>query len=75
MDWNRRGFVRVLGSVLLGYTAFLGACTRSGGETRSKEEKRPPHSPAAIASGPPKSPPPIDVAMPGRVETATFALG
>ena len=75
MDCNRRGFVKGLGAVLLGFTPFFGACNRPSGEIQPKEEKMQTSQGTQISSVPRKSIPPIDTAAPGRIETATFALG
>jgi hypothetical protein len=75
MECNRRIFVKGLGFAFLGFTIFLIACNRLGGEIQSKEEKMQTRQGTQISAVPRKSIPPIDAARPSRVETATFALG
>jgi len=75
MDSNRRILVKGLGVVFLGFIPFLGACSRLRGEIQPQEEKMQITQGMQKSSGPRKSIPPIDTAAPGRIETATFALG
>jgi hypothetical protein len=75
VDSNRRVLVKGLGVVLLGFIPFLTACNRLSGETQPKEEKVQAHPNTQISSVSRKPTPPIDAAAPGRIETATFALG
>jgi hypothetical protein len=75
MECNRRALVKGLGGVILGLIPFLKACNRLSGEIQSKEEKMQTSQGTQISAVPRKSLPPIDAAMPNRVETATFALG
>ena len=75
MECNRRLFLKGLGFAFLGFTTFLKACNRLGGEIQSKEEKMQTSQGTQISAVPRKSIPPIDTAAPGRIETATFALG
>jgi len=75
MECNRRIFVKGLGFAFLGLSTFLKACNRLGGDIHSKEEKMQTSRGAQTSAVPRKSIPPVDAAMPNRVETATFALG
>ena len=75
MDSNRRVLVKGLGVVFLGFIPFLNACNRPSEEFQPKEEKMQISPGAQTPSVPRKSIPPIDIAVPGRIETATFALG
>lgn len=75
MDSNRRLLLKGLGVVLLGFIPFLNSCNRLSGEIQPKEEKMQISPGAQKPSVPRKSIPPIDTAAPGRIETATFALG
>ncbi|MGE5254209.1 MAG: hypothetical protein ACM3N7_09610 [Planctomycetaceae bacterium] len=75
MDCDRRALLKGLGVVLLGFTPFLNACNRSSVEIQPKEEKVQIHRNAQTSSVSRKPTPPIDAAPPGRIETATFALG
>ena len=75
MDSNRRVLVKGLGVVFWGFIPFLNACNRLSGEIQSKEEKMQRSPGTQTSSVPRKSIPPIDTAAPGRIETATFALG
>ena len=75
MDSNRRVLVKGLGVVFLGFIPFLNACSRLSGEIQPKEEKMQISPGAQTPSGSQKSIPPLDTAAPGRIETATFALG
>jgi hypothetical protein len=75
LDFDRRTLVKGLGVVLLGFILFLNACNRLGGEIQPKEEKMQINPGTQTSSVSRKSIPPIDIAAPGRIETATFALG
>ena len=75
MDSNRRILVKGLGVVFWGFIPFLNACNRLSGEIQPKEEKMQISPGTQASSVPRKSIPPIDTAAPGRIETATFALG
>jgi hypothetical protein len=75
MDSNRRVLVKGLGVVFLGFIPFLNACNRSSGEIQPQEEKMQISPGTQTSSVPRKSMPPLDSAAPGRIETATFALG
>ncbi len=75
MDNDRRVLVKGLGVAILGFIPFLNACNRLSGEIQPKEDKMQISPGAQTPSVPRKSIPPIDTAAPGRIETATFALG
>ncbi len=75
MDRNRRVWVKGLGVVLLGFIPILSSCNRLSGDIQSKEEKMHFRPGAQAPSAPRKSIPPMDLAAPTRIETATFALG
>ncbi len=75
MDSHRRVLVKGLGVLFLGFIPFVNACNRLSGETQPKEEKMQISPGAQTPSVARKSVPPIDTAAPGRIETATFALG
>jgi len=75
MDSNRRVLVKGLGVLFLGFIPFLSTCDHPSGETQPKEEKMQISAGAQTPSVPRKSIPPIDITVPGRIETATFALG
>jgi hypothetical protein len=75
MDCDRRALVKGFGLALLGFIPFLSACNGRSGEIRPKEEKVQTYPNTQTLSVPRKSIPPIDAAAPGRIETATFALG
>jgi hypothetical protein len=75
MECNRRALVKGLGGAILGLAPFLKACNRLSGEFQSREEKMQTGQNRSMEAVPRKPIPPIDVAAPSRVETATFALG
>jgi hypothetical protein len=75
VDNRRRVLVRGLGAVFLGFIPFLNPCNGLSGEIQPKEERMQISPGAQTVSVPRKSIPPIDTAAPGRIETATFALG
>jgi len=75
MDSNRRVLVKGLRVAFLGFIPFLNACNRLSGEIQPKEEKMQITPGTQESSVPRKSIPPLDTAAPGRIETATFALG
>jgi hypothetical protein len=75
MDSNRRDLVKGLGILFWGFIPFLHACDWLSAKTQSKEEKIRISPGAQTPPVPRKSIPPIDTAVPGRIETATFALG
>jgi hypothetical protein len=75
MDGDRRALLKGFGFGLLGFIPFLTACNRRSGEIQPKEEKVQTHPNTQTSSVRRKPTPPIDAPAPGRIETATFALG
>jgi hypothetical protein len=75
MDCDRRALLKGFGFALLGFFPFLTACSRRTGENQPKEKKMQINTAAQTPSVPRKAIPPIDAPAPGRIETATFALG
>ncbi len=75
MDSNRRVLVKGLGVLFWGFIPFVNACNRLSGEFQSKEKKMEISPDTQTSSIPRKSIPPIETATPGRIATATFALG
>jgi hypothetical protein len=75
MGCDKRSFIKGWGLFFLVFIPFLNACNRPSGEFQPREGKMQISPGAQTPSVPRKSIPPIDLAAPGRIETATFALG
>jgi hypothetical protein len=73
----RRSLVRLLSVSILTMGFWINACNfgTAGPEPTAKPEKESNMENLQSNSSPKTSIPPIDAAMPARIETATFALG
>jgi hypothetical protein len=72
--FTKRSFLKVVAFATLGMAPFLNTCGLFGGGDTNQAPRKKPVSPAI--KGPIAMPsPPIDLAIPAKIETATFALG
>jgi len=72
---SKRTFLKVAAFASLGITPFLNTCGFiNSGDTNQGPVKKP-DNPSKNGSIPKADRPPIDLATPGKMETATFALG
>jgi hypothetical protein len=72
---SKRTFLKVAGFACLGITPFLNAWGIVNGGDPNQGGVKKPDGPSKNGSVPKASRPPIDLAAPARIETATFALG
>jgi hypothetical protein len=72
---SKRTFLKLVAFASLGIAPFLNTCGFiNSGETNQGPVKKP-DNPAKNGSIPKADRPPIDLAAPAKIETATFALG
>jgi hypothetical protein len=72
--FTKRTFLKVAAFATLGMTPFLNTCGLFGSRDTNQTPGKKPVNPARNASiAIPR--PPIDLAAPAKIETATFALG
>jgi hypothetical protein len=72
---SKRTFLKLVAFASLGIAPFLNMCGFiNSGDTNQGPVKKP-DSPAKNGSIPKADRPPIDLAVPAKTETATFALG
>jgi hypothetical protein len=72
---SKRTFLKVAAFAGLGISPFLNTCRFiNNGDTNQGAVKKP-DNPAEKGSIPKADRPPIDLAAPAKIETATFALG
>jgi hypothetical protein len=70
---HKRTFLKVIAFACLGMGPFLNACAiMSGGDTNQEPAKKKGGSDGTVLTA---ARPPIDLAAPVKIETATFALG
>jgi hypothetical protein len=79
-DWpwfplSRRTFAKTLSLACLACSPVMKACNLLSGENQFKEKKMETSAAVGYSGLPQPSRPLIDLAAPGRTETATFALG
>jgi hypothetical protein len=72
--FTKRSFLKVAAFATLGMASFLNTCGLFGSWDTSQASGKNPVSPATNNSIT-KPRPPIDLAIPAKIETATFALG
>ena len=77
MHLSRRIFMKLLGMSILTLGLWIQACNfgNAGPEPPSTPEEETNMENLKISSKPKTTIPPIDTALPARIETATFALG
>ena len=72
---SKRTFLKFLAFASLGIAPFLNTCGMMNSGDSSQGPLKKPDSPARNGSLPKVARPPIDLAAPAKIETATFALG
>ena len=72
---SKRTFLKVVAFASLGMAPFLNTCGMINSGDSNQGSAKKPDSPARNASVPKVPRPPIDLAAPAKIETATFALG
>ena len=72
---SKRTFLKVVGFACLGVGPFLNTCGIVNSGNTNQGPVRKPDSPAKNGPVPKAARPPIDLAAPAKIETATFALG
>lgn len=72
---SKRTFLKVVAFASLGIAPFLNTCGMINSGDSNQGSAKNPDGPARNGSVPKVPRPPIDVASPAKIETATFALG
>ena len=72
---SKRAFLKVLAFACLGISPFVNACGIVNSEDSNRGAVKRSNVPAKNGSIPEAAKPPIDLAAPAKLETATFALG
>jgi hypothetical protein len=77
MHLSRSSFMKLLSASLLTMALWINACNfgNAGPEPTAKPEKEINMENLKSSSNPKTTIPPLDAALPARIETATFALG
>ena len=72
---SKRAFLKALAFACLGIGPFVNACGIVNSEDTNPGAVKKSDGPAKSGSAPKAARPPIDLAAPAKIETATFALG
>lgn len=72
---RKRTFLKAVAFVSLGMTPFLNSCGIFSSDDMKQQPGKKPDSPAKDWAVPKAARPPIDLAAPAKIGTATFALG
>jgi hypothetical protein len=72
---SKRTFLKGLAFACLGVGPFLNTCGIMNNGNANQEPVRKPDGPSRNVPVPKATRPPIDLAAPAKIETATFALG
>ena len=72
---SKRTFLKIAAFASLGMAPFLNTCGISNSADTNQGPAKKPDSPIRNGSAPMVARPPMDIAAPTKIETATFALG